>query len=156
MFVIVAGGGLLLIVICLFWGDRNKPYQFAEEAKEGRYELPETTYQKRERPIEPSYFRIQINAKPVADKQSGRSNLMIGNSTDNEESVLVRLFLDETGEQIYCSEVLNPGERSAYGVLSVIPEPGEYKVTAVFYILQPESTEISSEIEAELLLTVEN
>ena len=156
MFVIATGGGLLLIVICLFWGDRNKPYQFAEEAKEGRYELPEITYQKREKPIEPSYFRIQINAKPVADKQSGRSNLMIGNSRDNKELVRVRLFLNDTGEEIYCSEILKPGERTAYGVLSLVPGPGEYEVTAVFYILQLESTEISSEIEAELLLTIEN
>ena len=153
---LAVGGGLLLTMICLFSGYRNKPYQFAEEAKEGRYELPEIAYQERERPIEPSYFRIQINAKPVVNKRTGRSNLMIGNSTDNKESVQVRLFLNESGEEIYCSEVLKPGERTAYGILSLIPDPGEYEVTAVFYILQPESTEISSEIEAELLLTVEN
>ena len=146
---------MLLIVICLF-SENRKPYLFAEEAKEGPYILPEPVYQESEKPMELTYFRIQINAKPVADKQSGRSNLMIGNPVDNKESVLVRLFLNETEEEIYCSEILKPGERSAYGVLSLIPEPGEYGVTAVFYILQPESTEISGEIEAELLLTVEN
>ena len=155
VFVLAASGGILLTVVCLFSRYR-KPYLFSEEAKEGRYELPELAYQERKKPPEPSYFRIQINAKPFADKQSGRCNLMVGNSTDNEESVLVKLFLNETGEEIYCSEVLKPGERSAYGVLSLIPELGEYEVTAVFYILQPESAEISGEIEAELLLTVEN
>ena len=155
MLVLAAGGVGLLTAACLFWGYRNKPYQFAEEAKEGRYELPELAYQQRQKIPEPTYFRIQINAKPSADKQTGRCNLMVGNPTDNEESVLVRLFLNETGEEIYCSEVLNPGERTAYGVLSLIPDPGDYEVTAVFYILQPESMDISSEIETELLLTVE-
>lgn len=138
-----------------WWHSRqNKTYQLAEDAVEGRYVLPEIAYRQNQRSAEPSYFTIQINASPVAEKQSKRCNLMIGNPQENKEYVRVRLILDETGEELFCSDILEPGMRSAYVTLDRVPTPGEYSATAVFLLFEPDSMIQTSEIEAGVLLTV--
>lgn len=122
---------------------------------EGRYELPEIAYRENRAKTEPSYFTIQINASPVADEQSKRCNLMIGNPQENKEYARVRLVLDETGEELFYSELLKPGMRSAYVTLDRVPETGEHSATAVFLLFEPDSMTQTSEIEAGVLLTVE-
>lgn len=145
---LVAGGAWL-------YGRQNKTYQFAEDAEEGRYELPEIVYRQNRGSTEPSYFTIQINASPVAEQQSKRCNLMIGNPQENKAYARVQLVLDETGEELFYSELLKPGMRSAYVTLDRVPAPGEYPATAVFLLFEPESMTQTSEIEAGVLLTVE-
>lgn len=79
---------------------------------------------------------------------------MIGNPQENKEYTKVRLVLDETGEELFCSEFLKPGMRSAYVTLDRAPVPGEYPATAIFLLYEPDSMAQTSEIEAGVLLTV--
>jgi len=138
-----------------WYGRQNKTYQLAEDGVEGRYELPEIAYRQNRGATEPSYFTIQINAGPVADQLSKRCNLMIGNPQENKEYAKVRLILDETGEELFDSDFLKPGMRSAYVTLDRVPEPGTHSATAVFLLFEPDSITPTSEIEAGVMLTVE-
>jgi hypothetical protein len=67
----------------------------------------------------------------------------------------VKLILDDSGEELFCSEILKPGERNAYVELEEVPEAGEHSATAVFMVCDPESLEQITEIDAGVLLTVE-
>lgn len=137
-------------------GRQNNTYQLAEDAVDGGYVLPENTHRQNRTNSEPSYFTIQINASPVADWQSKRCNLMIGNPQENKEYARVRLVLDETGEELFYSDLLKPGTRSAYVTLNQVPEPGEHSATAVFLLFEPDSMTPISEIEAGVWLTIES
>lgn len=147
-FVFFAGGYQLR-------GNKVKVYPLEENVIDGSYQLPEIAFQEQMAQMEQSYFRIQINARPVVDAYTGKCNLMIGNPEENEHNVFVHLLADETGAEIFRSEVLKPGERSPYAVLDAVPEPGEYPVTAVFNILGEDSAEVIGEIEAGIIMTVE-
>jgi hypothetical protein len=133
----------------------DRTYLFSEDAKDGQYEMPEIAYQKQLEEMAPTYFQVQINARPTIDSVSGKGNLMIGNPQKNKERVFVSLILDDTEELIFQSDTIKPGERNAYVTLDIIPDPGEYEVTAVFSILEEDSEVVKGEIDVGLVMTVE-
>lgn len=134
-----------LLSACSFGG-----YRLDGHAREGSYDAAAVAGEDQR---QTAYFRIQINASPRAEKGE-KLPFFIGNPEENTEDVQVRIFLDETGEELYCSPVLHPGERQVYGEAGRELEPGEYKATAVFYILDQEGQEIGS-MEAAVTVTVE-
>lgn len=145
----------LFAYCCFQSGIREREYLFAEDAKEGEYVRPSRVPGQSERQKETSYFVIQVNATPVISRGGRRCNLMVGNPTENEQYVKVKLILDDTGEELYCSEILKPGARNAYVELSKVLEAGEHGATAVFMVYDPESMEQVTEIDAGVLLSVE-
>ncbi len=86
----------LLTAGCSQSGSRESAYQFAEDAKDGEYVLPTHVPGQSEDQKEPSYFMIQVNASPTVSRGGKRCNLMIGNPTENEQYVKVKLILDDT------------------------------------------------------------
>lgn len=134
---------------------RTPEYPLSEDAREGGYELPSSySIEEPERRAEQSAVRIQINARPELDYRSGSCNLMLGNPEENTRNLRVSVALKETGELLYQSEVLLPGQRLAYVTLASIPEPGEYVATAIFTVIDEESGGAAGEVEAEIILTV--
>lgn len=159
MKVIIAGTLIALASLlsagCSQSGGKERAYQFAEEAKDGEYVLPTHVPGQNGDQKEPSYFMIQVNASPTVSRGGKRCNLMIGNPAENEQYVKVKLTLNDTGEELFCSEILKPGERNAYVYLEQVPEVGEYIATAVFMVYDPDSMEQITEIDAGVLLTIE-
>lgn len=149
MAVLAGAGGILGYRI---YRSRNGVYHFAEDAEDGGYVMPQVAYQEMLETVEQSYFRIQVNARP--ELVNGRCNLMIGNPGENKENVQVSLIQDDTGAVIYRSETLEPGQRKAYVTFETALEPGEYPMTAVFHMIDPESGQAAGEIEAGVILTV--
>ena len=102
-------------------------------------------------------FAFQANAVVTVDSATGRANVLLGNPAENTRDCRVTLMLDETGEILYETGVLHPGERTAYAQLP--PEAfggaGEYAATAVFEILDEETGESIGAVEAGVLLTLE-
>ena len=147
----------LLLTAGGFRGGRERGYSYAEDAKDGEYvgsaNIPGSGEDEGRK--ETSYFTIQVNSSPEVPSGSKRCNLMIGNPAENEQYVKVKLILDDTGEELFCSEILKPGERNAFVELEEVPEAGENAATAVFMVYDPESMEQITEIEAGVLLTVE-
>ena len=137
-----AGLVLMMLAAALLSACAFEGYRLDEHAREGSYDAASAAGEGRGQ-RQTAYFRIQINASPRAEKGE-KLPFFIGNPEENTEDVQVRIFLDETGEELYCSPVLHPGERQVYGEARRELEPGEYKATAVFYILDQEGQEIGS------------
>ncbi len=151
----VVFGGMVLIL----WyqtGDSGNEYHFAEGAQQGSYVVAEYRQQELsdQVQVQSDYHRIMINARPTADPDSGLCNLMIGNPQENLYGVRVKLYRDADGKELFSSDTISPGERKAYVYLEDIPEEGEHLLTAVCYLIDPETGEISGEIEAGLILKV--
>lgn len=143
----------------LFWQWSNlerQQYRFSADAVDGGYTLAELQLEESFEKLESAHHRIQINVRPTADPETGLCNLMIGNPDENEMAVLVVIFRDDNGEELYRSDLIRPGERQAYGYLGVMPAAGEYLLTAVFQLVNVETQEIGGEVEAGLVLTVES
>ncbi len=143
-----------LISVCIQNGSKERAYPFAEEARDGEYVRPTREPGQGEEQKESSYFAIQVNAAPTVSRAGNRCNLMIGNPAENDQYAKVKLILDDTGVELFCSEILKPGERNAYVDLEQVPEEGVYHTTAVFMVYNPENMEIITEIDASVLLTV--
>ncbi len=142
---------------CILWyrtGGGRKEYAFAEDAQQGSYVVAEYRQEEQLEAVQPGYHRIMINARPTADPATGLCNLMIGNPQENRYGVSVLLYRDIDGKELFSSETISPGERMAYVYLEDVPEEGEHLLTAVCYLINPKTGEISGEIEAGLVLTV--
>lgn len=124
-------------------------YPLDEHAQEGIYQADSGSQAQEET----AYFRLQINSNPQA-RQGERIPFLVGNPEENQEDVQVRVYLADTEEEIYCSPILHPGEREAYGSVQRELAPGDYEALAVFYILDEEGQETGS-VETALVLTVE-
>lgn len=101
-----------------------------------------------------SSFRIQVNANPQADVGE-KLPFFVGNPRENKWDVRVCVYLEDTGEQVYASPVLHPGQREPYGEPEIPLEAGEYPAVAVFFILDRESGEQLGTVEAGIVITVE-
>lgn len=145
---------VLFIAVCIQYGSKERTYPFAEEAKDGEYVRPTHEPGQGGDQKESSYFTVQVNAGPTVSRAGSRCNLMIGNPAENEQYAKVKLILDDTGEELFCSEILKPGERNAYVDLGQVPETGVHRTTAVFMVYDPENMEKITEIDASVLLTV--
>ena len=129
-----------------------REYRLDENAREGSYDAA-VSVKEGQNQHQTAYLRIQINSNPRAAKGE-KFPFFIGNPKENKEDVQVRIFLDATGEELYCSPVLHPGEREVYGEIERMLEQGDYEATAVFYILDQDGQEIGS-VEAAVTVTVE-
>lgn len=153
---------LAIIALCAFV-IRFGSYKQDEAAVDGAYEMtvaPEVREMaqelaRRQEEALNSSVEIQINGEPKADAVTGRCNLMAGNPENNKQDLRITVTLDETGEIIYQSPVLKPGERIAYVTLERTLAPGEYAAVAEFAVLDSETGEAVGAVDAGVLLTVD-
>lgn len=153
--------GLWLLVFCVmtmgFWiYDKSKNiYVLSPDAKDGAYQMPTgIAMEELERQADESTIRIQINARPEVSSGTSTCNLMIGNPVENQGNLKINVTLDATGEDIFQSEELKPGERIPYVTLNVVPKPGEHPATATFTVVSKEGGEPIGAVDAGLLLVV--
>lgn len=98
-------------------------------------------------------FELTANAMVEADPVTGRANVLLGNPESNVRDCRVRLVLDQTGQTIFESELLRPGERVAYATLELEPfeelgSTGPYAATAEFEVLDQTTGELICTVEA--------
>ena len=143
---------LLLSVLLSGCGRLMGGYKLDEQGVDGSYKQTEgadagqSAIQKN--------IQIQINAEPEAERASGRCNLMAGNSSENRSKLQVTVTLDQSGQVIYESPVMAPGERVAWATLENLPEPGVYPATASFIALGLEDEKPTATVDAGIMLTV--
>ncbi|MDR1764603.1 MAG: hypothetical protein LBR77_00610 [Lachnospiraceae bacterium] len=105
--------------------------------------------------VDDSAFRIQINAEPVVDAATQRGNFLASNPAENKRDIQVSIYLVDTGQEVYRSRTLKPGERIPYDILGEHLEPGVYDAAARMIFIDEDGQEAGSNIEVEILLTVE-
>ena len=91
--------------------------------------------------VEEGMFRISI-ASTIVAWEDGTAQVRIENNENNRYVMQVSIYLDETGEEIHATDLIDPGYYIAETVLDKPLERGEYDATAIFTALYPETEEI--------------
>lgn len=143
-----------LIILFLWMMVGCSTYSFDENAVSGSYgdqAAQSTTVRE---------FAIMVNAEVTVDASTGKANVLMGNPEENTRLCKITLFLDDTGERLYSTPILNPGERVAYAQLDEEAvkqmKEGEYQATAFIDILDEKTQETIGTIEAGVKLTLKN
>jgi len=98
---------------------------------------------------------IGIAAEPVFERNGKKGRLGIENIVANHYSFQVELKLDETGEVIYKSGLIDPGYYVEFVELNKTFQAGDYRATAVISTYSLDETEDRiSEINVKILLHV--
>ncbi len=75
---------------------------------------------------------IGIAVEPVFEQNGRKGRIGIENIEANHYSFQVELFLDETGERVYQSGIIDPGYYIEYIGLDKTLQAGDYPATAIF------------------------
>lgn len=93
----------------------------------------------------PQNYTVTQNSEWHFSANSGEStDAYVENSTDNETPVYIDLLVDETGEIVYSSPVLELGASMKGFVLDKPLEKGEYECTVVYHLVDDEQNELTT------------
>lgn len=103
--------------------------------------------------VEEGMVNIGIQGEPVFEQNGKKGRLGIENIEANRYSFQVDLILDDTGETVYSSGIIDPGYYVEYAELNKTLQAGDYAATAVFttYSLDESEDQIA---EARVQLTL--
>lgn len=131
---------------------------FDEEAKEGF--LPtlseEEIQAELDRIVEEGMFNVSIGS--VLDFKDANSKAVanIENIPANRYYMSVDITLDDTGETVYSSKGIKPGQYIDEISLSKALAPGEYPATARFTAYQPDTYEVEGHVAVKIYIYVES
>jgi|GEM_PF-3170687 len=127
---------VLVAATVLLWRYIRAP-DLEKEVKEGPATqlVGEGLSQQLQKGADASMFRIILSTRPTFDAQTGTGTVMIQNDNGNHADMQVEFVLDATGERVYQSAVLSPGDEEMYGKLSAQLAPGTYSATAYIHAL---------------------
>lgn len=100
------------------------------------------------------YFFYRLNAEPYFPSGGKAGTVKIENPKENTLLMMVEYQLSQTGEVIYRSGYLSPGNHIDQAPLSVELGDGKYDVIAHIYALNPEDQAVIADYQAEVVLTV--
>lgn len=103
--------------------------------------------------VEEGMFRISIASNIIAI-EDGLADVRIENNLQNRYVMQVTIALDETGEEIYRTGLIDPGYYIQQAEFSKHLDPGEYDATAVFTALYPDTEEIVGTVGANVKIHV--
>lgn len=131
-------------------------YQFDTAAMAGRIQnLSEEEIQAElDRVIEDGMFNISIASAIVFETPKDEGQARIENIAANKYHMQVDIVLDETGETVYSSRLIQPGYSIESITLNRELEPGEYRATAVFSAITQESLQLFGTAGAQITLYV--
>ena len=91
--------------------------------------------------VDEGMFRISIASNIIAI-EDGLAQVRIENNLQNRYVMQVSICLDETGEEIYATDLIDPGYYIQETKFDKHLDPGEYLATAVFTARYPDTEEI--------------
>lgn len=106
--------------------------------------------------VEDGMFNISINSDIVFERGDGEGDLRIENIAANRLLMSVQITLDETGEMIYETDIIEPGYYIQTDRLDVILKKGVYPATALFTAYDPDTEEVVGQAGAKVTITVKN
>ena len=153
--ILVIAALLLLTAVGWYIMDKNQ-LRRAQDAGEGQlpYKTEAEIQAELNRRIAESALAISINARPEFDDGTSKARLCIENSPANHYAVNVIIRLNDTGEKVYESGLIDPNHYVEYGKLTKELPAGTYKATANFtaYTLEEQKEKGSSQVEMELIV----
>ena len=103
--------------------------------------------------VEEGMFRISI-ASTIVGYENGKAEIRIENPLNNRYLMKVNLTLDETGEEIYATDLIDPGYYIQATEFDKPLAPGEYAATAIFTALYPDTGEIVGTVGAQVKIII--
>ena len=105
------------------------------------------------RVVEEGMFRISI-ASTIVGVEDEKVDIRIENHRSNRYLMKVSLTLDETGEEVFATDLIDPGYYIKETELDKKIKPGEYPATAIFTALYPDTGEIVGTAGAQVKLLI--
>ena len=125
------------------------------EALQGALEImtPEEIQEALDNMIEEGQFRISIASKIVA-YEDGRATVNIQNNLSNRYVMQVSIYLNGSNEEIYATDLIDPGYYIKDTRFNRSMRQGEYDALAVFTAYYPDTEEVVGTVGAEVKIFV--
>ena len=156
IFVLLLGGLLIYFLVIRPNADKGvKGGQREAEALQGSIHVmtDEEIQEALNNIVEEGMFRISI-ASDIIAVEDGKAQVRIENNLQNRYIMQVSIYLDETGEEIYSTDLIDPGYYIQETTFDKHLDPGEYAATAVFTALYPDTEEIVGTVGANVTIHV--
>ena len=156
LFMLLLGGVLAyFLVIQPAQGKQVKGGQREAEALKGSLKVmtEEEIQEALNNIVEEGMFRISIASNIIA-VEDGPAEVRIENNLQNRYVMKVDLYLDETGEEIYATDLIDPGYYIQETKFHKHLDPGEYDATAIFTAFYPDTEEIVGTVGAQVKIHV--
>lgn len=101
-------------------------------------------------------FNISINSTVIMERGSDEAELRIENIAANIHLMSVQITLDDTGEVIYTSGLIEPGYYIQSVPLNAVLAKGTYSATAVFTAYDSQTEAPVGQAAARITIRVEN
>jgi hypothetical protein len=93
----------------------------------------------------PKYYTVVQNTEwTFSDGSSPSTDATVENDAENETAVYFDVIVDETGETIYSSPVLELGAKIEHFKLDKALEKGDYICTVIYHLVDEEQNELIS------------
>ena len=109
-----------------------------------------------QREADESTFAFKINTRPVFNNGNSAGALRIENPNHNAYPFVVKLFLNETAEEIYNSGGILPNHHIDTAKLTTPLERGEHAATAYIYAYDPDTGEYCGKAAVDLTVVIES
>lgn len=154
LLLILIGGGILVYKINQ--KREFERYQFDTEAMAGRIQMmtEEEIQAELNRVVEEGMFNISIASAIVFESPESEGEARIENVAANNYHMQVDIILDESGETVYSSKLIQPGYSIGNIKLSEKLEPGEYEATAIFSAITKDEMKLFGTAGAQIKLYV--
>ena len=131
-------------------------YEFDTDAMAGRIQMmtEEEIQAELNRVVEEGMFNISIASAIVFDSPTAKGEARIENIAANNYHMKVEIRLDDTGETVYESRLIQPGYSIEKIALSKRLEPGEYQATATFSAITKEEMQLFGQAGAQIKLYI--
>lgn len=105
--------------------------------------------------VDDSNFNMRIVANATFSQDTMTGDLAIQNPPSNSQPVNVVVTLEKTGEVVYSSGAIEPGEEIKEATLEKKLAAGTYPAVATFKIYNPETKKKQGQVKSILTLVVE-
>ncbi|MEG1427882.1 MAG: hypothetical protein RSC76_09365 [Oscillospiraceae bacterium] len=142
-----------VVVSVVLWRNTTRQDPNATPAVSGKMSGEEIANQLQSQ-VDAGVFSCEMNPAPMFATAQSKGLLAIRNGPSNGLNMRVRITRNDTGEVLYTSPVLRPGEQIAEDVLTAALSPGEYPATALVEALSPEDDGVAATLNMALTVTV--
>ena len=138
--------------------DEVSDYWFDKAAKDGMIEgrTEKEIQEILNTVVQEGMFNVSVNPNPSFKNGKSEGNLCIENIKANHYYARVVLTLDETGEEVFESKGLKPGQYIENVKLSKNLKKGIYPATAQFIITDPETLKDIGKVNTQVTLNILN
>ena len=138
--------------------DEVSDYWFDKAAKDGMIEgrTEKEIQELLNTVVQEGMFNVSVNPNPAFADGKSEGNLCIENIKANHYYARVVLTLDESGEEVFESKGLKPGQYIENVKLSKNLKKGTYPATAQFIITDPETYKDIGKVNTQVTLTILN